>query len=63
MKSRFMSFNNLAVRALLSVKPLALRARVFKPNKTLLLVNSRLLKQNDPTMDMFKLRTVQIEVK
>ena len=32
------SFKKLAVRVLLGLKPLALRARGFKPNKTLLLV-------------------------
>jgi hypothetical protein len=31
-------FNKLAGRVLLGLKPLALRARAFKPNKTLLLV-------------------------
>ena len=31
-------FKKLAGRVLLAVKPLALRARGFKPNKTLLLV-------------------------
>jgi hypothetical protein len=31
-------FKKLAGRVLLGLKPLALRARVFKPNKTLLLV-------------------------
>ena len=38
MQMFFKSFKKLAGRVLLGIKPLALRARGFKPNKTLLLV-------------------------
>jgi hypothetical protein len=45
-------FKKLAGRVLLGLKPLALRARGFKPNKTLLLVFEIVLKE--PNLSSFR---------